>query len=121
MVFNLIKQIINLLMHLVMLILKQKTNYLMAPDTVLNTFFVAKVLRMWHFFPSALFSVLVVVKIFPLISFYYVVALENNSGVIPATVLACFLVALVINGIIIEKVLEHTNAGYAAYKQSLIR
>ena len=107
-------------MHMVMLILNQKTHYLIAPDDVLPELKAERIMRLWHFFPSLILSIIFAVKVLPIFSSDYANELEKNSITIPIAFFISFILVLVGNGIVIEKTLQRFNVKYAEYSKSLI-
>lgn len=107
-------------MHMVKLILDQKTHYLMTPEHILSKLKTERIMRAWHFFPSLILAILSAVKVLPIFSSEYAKELDENTFVIPIAFFLCFVVIIIIIGIIIEKILQRSNIQYAEYNKQLM-
>lgn len=110
---------IKLLMRITMFFTKEKTNYLMVPETVLSYINIERICNLCHVLPSLIFSVIIGVKILPDMWPYYAAELEKNGIIIPFAIFLAFIPVAIINGIIIEKILVKLNPKYLSFKNSL--
>ncbi len=107
---------ITIVMFLVKKIRNQKSNYLEVPDEVLSWRMVGQIMSLGHVLPSLALTVSLALYIFPLISHTYAEKLESNDLIIPITCFGILIPALILNGIMIEMILEKTNLPYRNYK-----
>ena len=114
-----LKELAILIMLPGMLLKGEKTYYLITPEDKLPKYNKDTVFKGLHLMPSVILAVLLVVKIIPAYSVYYTMELEENSLVIPATILGAFIALLIFIGMIIETVLVKTDPVYADYKETL--
>ncbi len=117
--FEAVYYLIKLLMRIGMLFTKEKMNYLMAPESIISNMKAERICRIFHVFPSLIFSIILGVKTLPGIWPYYAAELETNGIIIPAAIFLIFIPVTILNGIIIEKALSRLNAKYSAFKNSL--
>ncbi len=96
-------------------IIGNKNNYLNAPEEILSWLKVDRIYKLGHAFPSVVLTILIVLKLFPLVSTVYAVQLEQNGSIIPITLFICLIPIVIINGIVIEKILINTNKKYREY------
>ena len=96
-------------------ILGLKNNYINAPSEILADKEVTAIYQFRHFLPSLVLSILIAVKLIPLLSPEYALQLEDNASIIPIAFCCCFFPILIINGIILEKSLMNTKPEYKNY------
>lgn len=87
----------------------QKKHYLNVPDEVLSWIRINNIYKGWHILPSSVVSILMGIKIYPLLSEDYAKQLEINGTAIPLAICITLFPVMVINGIIIEKILVKRN------------
>ena len=92
-----------------------KNNYLNSPKEILSGKTVDRIYMLGHFLPSAVLTILIAIKLLPLISADYALQLEENSTTIPIIVLSFLIPILIINGVIIEKSLIRSDDKYRSY------
>lgn len=64
-------------------------------------------------------SVLFGVKVLPDLWPYYASALDKNDLIVSVVIACLFVVVAMLNGIIIERILNSTNGKYLEYKKSV--
>jgi hypothetical protein len=96
-------------------IIGNKNNYLNAPDEILSWLKVDRIYKLGHALPSVVLTILIVLKLFPLLSSDYAHQLEKNATIIPITMIICLIPVIIINGIVIEKILISTNEKYKSF------
>lgn len=96
-------------------ILGNKKHYLNAPDEVLNWRVVHYIHVLGHLIPTLILTVVISLKLLPLISTTYSKILEENGAIIPIVVFICFIPTAIINGIVIEKWLMFLKPNYKAF------
>lgn len=106
------------IMFLVSKIRNEKINYLTAPDEILSWVQLDRIMKIGHLLPSIVLTLIVSLKILPLMSVWYAEQMEQNATTIPVAILLIFLPMLVLNGIIIESALTSSNKEYKNYKNN---
>lgn len=119
-IFFAVELVLKLLMKVVTLITKEKANYLNVPSDILSPVTVHRICRIGHLLPSHILSVIFGVKTLPNIWPYYASELNRNGAIVPLAIALAFIPIAILNGIIIEKILESTNPTYRSFKNSLI-
>lgn len=112
---RIIRDILGLFQLISSRMIGHKVHYLTVPDEVLSWIKVDRIYKFGHLIPSVVISVLLSVKVFPVLSTDYTKHLENNDNIILLAFILCLIPILIINGIIIEKVLMSTNISYKSY------
>ena len=102
-----------------MLFTKEKTNYLTAPEDVISYLYTDRICKIGHLLPSLIFSIIIGVKILPDYWPYYAAELDKNGPIISFAVFLIFIPVAIINGIIIEKILNRVNSKYLRFKNAL--
>lgn len=105
-------------MTIVNKIRQDKSNYLSVPDEIISWIKSDRIMRIGHVLPSVIVTILLSIKLFPLISVKYAEKLKDNGNIILLTVVLVLILVLVINGIILESILERTNSEYKNYKKN---
>jgi hypothetical protein len=96
-------------------IIGNKRTYLNAPEEVLSSIKIDRISKLGHIVPSAVLSIVIVIKVLPLLSVYFANQLEENAVIIPFTVILLLIPLLIANGIIIEKSLMGSDENYRTY------
>lgn len=109
---------IRLIMVFLTKITGERVHYLDCPEEILSWRKVDQILFLGHFLPSAILTVLAVVKILPEISATYAEELEQNSNAITISAISIFILVLLINGYLIEKTLEKFDKKYFNHKKN---
>lgn len=104
-----IRFILSLIQRIPARLLRNKKHYLNAPDEILSWLKVDRIYLFGHLFPTIVLTVIMAIKIPPLISVSYSVELKNNSSVIPLTFFICLFVIVILNGIVMERILMRNN------------
>ena len=112
------KFILLIIMTIVRKIRQDRSHYLSVPDEIISWNKSDRIMRIGHVLPSVIVTILLALKFFPLISVKYAEQLEENGNIILLTVLLVLIPVLVINGIILESILERTNTEYRNYKRN---
>ncbi len=102
-----------------MLLTKEKTNYLIAPEEIISYVNSDRICKIGHLMPSLVFSIIIGVKILPEYWDYYAAEFDKNGIVISFAVFLIFIPVAIINGIVIEKILDRLNSEYLAFKNAL--
>jgi hypothetical protein len=92
-----------------------KKHYLNVPDDILSWIKIDRIYKVYHIMPSAIITMIITLKLFPVLSSAYAAHLEKNSTIIPVTVIIFLIPILLLNGIIIEKILMKRNPAYRNY------
>jgi len=108
--------ILNIIMNLVKKIRNEDYHYLSVPDEVLSWVKVDRIMKLGHALPSVIVAILLAIKLLPLLSNTYAEQLEKNGTVISYTVIGVLIPLLILNGIIIESLLEKMNSEYKNFK-----
>lgn len=103
-------------MYLVRRIRNDKFHYLAVPEDILSWVKKDRIMKLGHIVPTLIVMVLIVVKILPLLSESYAEELTNNSVLITMTGIAILIPLLIVNGMLIETVLEKSNSQYKDFK-----
>ena len=98
-------------------IIGTKNYYLDAPEHILSDTKVHNITIMGHFFPTVISTILIAIKLFPMMFDSYAKALEKNATIIPVTVICTLIPIAVLNGVIIEKRLMRKYEKYKEYTQ----
>lgn len=114
---SILRAFMKAIMYLVRIIRRDKFHYLTVSDEVISWIKVHRIMNFGHFIPSLIVSLLISVKLLPMFSVSYAQQLEENSPVIFNASLVLFLIMLIINGFLIETILEVTNPNYKKEKQ----
>lgn len=109
--------VLMIIMAVVKMIRKDNYHYLSVPDEIISWVKSDRIMKFGHFFPSVIVTILLTVKLFPLISAEYAEHLEENGNIILITFVIVFITVLIINGIIVESILEKTNSEYKNFKK----
>jgi len=112
------KLILIIIMKIVRKIRHDKFHYLSVPDDIISCVKSDRIMKIRHIVPSVIVTILLAIKVFPLISVKYAEQLEENGNIILFTVVLVVIPMLVINGIILESILEKTNTEYKNYKKN---
>lgn len=88
------------------------------PDDIISCVKSDRIMKIRHIVPSVIVTILLAIKVFPLISVKHAEQLEENGNIILFTVVLVLIPMLVINGIILESILEKTNTEYKNYKKN---
>lgn len=107
-----------IIMTIVRKIRQDKYHYLSVPDEIISWVNSDRIMKIGHIVPSVIITILLAIKLFPLISVKYAEQLEENGNIILLTVVLVIIPVLVINGIILESILEMTNSEYKNYKKN---
>jgi hypothetical protein len=107
------------IMFLVKIIRRDSTHYLLTPEGIISRIKINRIMNVGHVIPSILATILIAIKIIPLLSVTYAARLEENDPVVFYTVLKLLVPIMILNGIIIESILEMTNVEYKTYKKGL--
>jgi len=110
--------ILRVIMFLVKTIRHEHYHYLSAPEGMLPTFHPDKIMKFGHALPSLVFTIVFVIKVLPLVSDVYAKELERNGILISETILLMLVPVLILNGFLIEWILNMTNAEYRCYKKA---
>jgi uncharacterized membrane protein len=110
--------ILMIIMTIVRKIRKDRYHYLSVPDEIISWVNSDRIMKFGHIVPSIIVTILLAIKLFPLISVKYAEHLEENGNIILLTVVLVLIPVLVINGIILESILENTNSEYKNYKKN---
>ena len=110
--------VLKVIMFLVQKIRNEEFDYLSVPDEVLSWVKVDRIMKFGHVFPSVLIAVLFTLKVLPLFSVSYAEQLEQNTTIIPITIVSFLIPILLLNGIIIEVILEKSNSEYKKLKNN---
>ena len=110
------QSVLKVIMFLVKGIRNDNSHYLSAPEHILGLVKIDRIMKLWHTLPSVIVTVLLAVKVFPLISSPYAQLLKENSPTISLVVIAFLIPVSIINGVVIESVLEKINPDYRQYK-----
>jgi len=108
---------LTLIMRVVRVIRRDSSDYLSAPDEILSWIKVDRIKKFAHILPSFIIAILVAIKLLPSISTAFAEQLDNNGSIVPITVIVVLIVVLIINGILLETILEKTDHTYRNYKQ----
>ena len=106
-------------MRISMFFTKEKTNYLIVPENVISYIYTDRICKICHLLPSLIFSVIIGVKILPKYWPYYAAELERNGAAISFAIFFIFIPVAIVNGIIIEKILDRVNTKYLNFKNAL--
>jgi hypothetical protein len=106
------------IMYLVAKIRNENHNYLTVPEEIISWVQLDRIMKIGHLLPSIVLTVVISLKILPLLSTWYAEQLEQNAKIIPLTILLILLPMLVLNGIIIESALNSTNKEYHNFKRN---
>ena len=112
------KIILMIIMTIVRKIRQDNYHYLTVPDEIISWVKSDRIMKIGHFLPSVIVTILLAIKLFPLISVKYAEHLEANGNIILLTVVLVLIPVLVINGIILESILEKTNSEYKDFKKN---
>lgn len=112
------KFILLIIMTIVKKIKHDNYHYLSVPDEIISWVKSDRIMKIGHILPSIVVTILLAIKLFPLISVKYAEHLEKNGNIILVTVVLVLIPVLVINGIILEFILERTNTEYKNYKKN---
>ncbi|MBL0342259.1 MAG: hypothetical protein IPP71_15930 [Bacteroidetes bacterium] len=96
-------------------IIGNRNHYLNAPDEILNWRVSHYIYVFGHLLPTIVVTVILSLKLLPLISREYSEELENNGVIIPITVIAFLIPIVLLNGIIIEKCLMMRSPKYREF------
>lgn len=110
------KLLLNPIMLIVSWIRKERYNYLSVPEDVLSWVKQNNIMKIGHLLPSIVLTLIIVLKVLPLLSTDFVVQLELNAPVVPVSIIVILVPLLVLNGIIVELALESSNKEYKEYK-----
>ena len=110
------KFILMFIMTIVKKIRRDKYHYLSVPDEIISWVKSDRIMKIGHIVPSIIVTILLAIKLFPLNSDKYAEQLEKNGNIILLTVVLVIIPVLIINGIIVESILEKTNSEYKNYK-----
>jgi len=116
--FEAVYLFIRLLMRISMFFTKEKTHYLVAPEHILLNADRERICRIGHIFPSLIVCIIIGVKILPGWWPYYAMELEKNGSIISLAVFLIFIPVAILNGIIIEKILNRAHPKYLNFKRS---
>jgi len=105
------------IMFLVKKVRNDRTHYLVVPDDIISKLKINRIMNIGHVIPSIVITLLIAIKLIPLLSIEYAEQLEENGPVIFYTVIELLIPILILNGIIIESLLELTHSEYKNYKQ----
>ena len=111
------KFILMIIMTIVRKIRKDNYHYLSVPDEIIPWVKSDRIMKIGHIVPSVIVTILLAIKLFPLISVKYAEQFEQNGNIILYTVVLIIIPVLVINGIILESILENTNSEYKDFKR----
>lgn len=103
-------------MFLVKQIRNDNYHYLSVPDEVLSWVKIDRIMKLGHALPSVIVAITLAIKLLPLLSETYAAQLEKNGTIIPFTIIGFLIPLLILNGIILESILERTNSSYKIYK-----
>ena len=103
---------------MVRLIRGDECHYLSVSDDILSCIKSDRIMRIGHVTPSVVITLLLAIKVFPLLSVDYAEQLAQNSSSITITVLLTLIPVLLLNGIVIEVVLEWLNEDYKNLKRN---
>lgn len=106
-----------IIMYLVKKIRKEDDHYLSVPNEVLSWVKVDRIMKIGHAFPSVILTLLLGIKLLPLISVSYAEQLEKNATIVPITLFCLLIPILILNGILIETILESSKPNYKKFKQ----
>jgi hypothetical protein len=106
------------IMFIVSLIRQDSFHYMNTPEEAISWVKVDRIMKLWHALPSIVFSIIIALKLIPLVSIEYAEKLSKNSNIIPLTVIGVFIPILILNGIIVESILEKTNHEYKTLKKT---
>ena len=112
------KLILCPIMFLVSKLRKEKINYLTVPEEIISWVQLDRIIKIGQLLPSIVLTLVISLKVLPLLSEWYAEQLEQNATTIPVTILLIFLPMLVLNGIIIESTLNSSNKDYKNYKNN---
>jgi len=105
-------------MTIVRKIRQDKCHYLSVPDEIISWMKSLRIMRIGHVLPSVIVTILLAIKLFPSFSVKYAEQLKENGNIILLTVVLVLIPVLIINGIILESILERTNTQYKNYKKN---
>jgi hypothetical protein len=106
------------IMFLVSRIRNEKHNYLTVPEEILSWVKLDQIMKIGHLLPSIVLTLIISLKLLPLFSVGYAEQLEQNTGMIPLTIILILFPLLIINGFIIESALLSTNKRYKDFKNN---
>lgn len=108
--------IILFIMNIYKLISRSRIIYTDASEEIIGPVRLHYLMRLFHFFPSVIVSIIITVKTLP--NYFSTVNdhVQNNSGVVWLYALGSFIITGLINGFIIEKILALTNLKYKRLK-----
>jgi hypothetical protein len=107
--------VLALIQTICLFFLRNKKHYLNVPEDLISWIKVDRIYKFGHILPSVVITILIAVKVLPLISIDYANHLENNGTLIPITFFIVLIPVLIINGIIIEKILIMNNEKYREF------
>ncbi len=110
------KLILMPIMFLVKKLKNQNSHYLSVSDELISWIRIDRIMKFGHILPSLVITILIAVKLLPLVSVQYAEHLAKNDAVILLTAIFLLIPILIINGLIIEVVLEKTNSDYQNFK-----
>ena len=89
------------------------------PENIISYIHTDRICKIGHILPSLIFSIIIGVKILPDLWPYYAVELDKNGIIISLAVFLIFIPVAILNGILIEKILNRVNSKYLNFKNSL--
>lgn len=102
-----------------MVISKSQVNYIYAPEEIISDTKKHYIIRLGHFIPSVILTIILVVKILPDYLEILREYLDRNAAGIWAFVIPTYILTVLLLGFIIERILEMTNHNYKSYKKWL--
>jgi len=96
-----------------------KINYLTAPEDIINYGLRYRLQTFCHLIPSFILSIILTVRILPLVSVKIEKQLQSNSGIMWLYAISSLLLVSFLLGYLIEKYLELTNSNYKILKRSI--
>jgi hypothetical protein len=106
------------IMFIEMKLTKEKTNYILTPESIISYTRKRNTILLRHLLPSLVISALLVVRVFPLFSNTYASHLDRNSAAISISFILTFFLIAIIVGNIVEKYLIYRHKDYMEYKEN---